>query len=106
MADELTAKTESRKHHSKRCFISCNAKLGDFNVFNGDDDTITQDYNVFMPNVRISGGVTIGNENLFGACTLVIQGLKIGNLIRLSPGSMLLTKPKDNGLYIGNPAKL
>lgn len=109
MADELTAKLGHGNIILRNCFISCDVEIGNFNVLNGDvvlgHDAIIQDYNVFMPNVRISGCVTIGNENLFGACSFVIQGLKIGNLIRLSPGGMLLTRPKDNGLYIGNPAK-
>lgn len=110
IADELTCKIGQGNIIQRNCFISCDVKLGNFNVLNGDvvlgHDTIAQDYNVFMSDVRISGAVTIGNENLFGASSFVIQGLKIGNLIRLSPGSMLLTKPKDNSLYIGNPAKL
>ena len=110
MADELTSEIGHGNIIQRNCFISCDAKLGNFNVLNGDvvfgHDVIAQDYNVFMPNVRISGGVIIGNENLFGACSFVIYGLKIGNLIKLSPGSMLLTKPKDNNTYLGNPAKL
>lgn len=110
MADELTSKMGHGNIIQKNCFLSCDAKIGNFNVLNGDvvfgHDAVAQDYNVFMPNTRISGCVTIGNENIFGACSFVIQDLKIGNLVRLSPGSMLLTKPKDGGLYIGNPAKL
>ena len=109
MADELTSEIGHGNIIQKDCFISCDVKLGNFNVLNGDvafgHDAMAQNYNVFMPNVRISGCVSIGNENLFGACSFVIQGLKIGNHIRVSPGSMLLTKTKDNGLYIGNPAK-
>ena len=64
------------------------------------------DCNAFMPNSKVSGGVNIGNENLIGACSFILQGLKIGNNVTLSPGSILLTKPKNGNIYIGNPAKL
>ncbi|MBO4871678.1 MAG: serine acetyltransferase [Muribaculaceae bacterium] len=110
IADEQTFRIGRGNIIQKNCFLSCDVTIGDFNVLNGDvvfgHDAVAQDYNVFMPNTRISGCVTIENENLFGACSFVIQGLKIGNLVRLSPGSMLLTKPKDGCVYMGNPAKL
>lgn len=90
--------------------ISCNITIGDFNIFNwrislGHDVNIGN-YNTFMPEVKISGEVIIGDENLFGAGSFVKQQLKIGNNITLSPLSSLLTKPKSNSLYIGNPAKI
>ena len=92
------------------CFMSCDNQIGNFNVLNGDvvfgHDAVAHDYNVFMPGVHVSGCVTIGSENLFGACSFVIQGLKIGDHVTLSPGSVLLTKPKDGSIYMGNPAKL
>ena len=91
-------------------WLSVNVKIGNFNVFNGYDvcghDVTIGDCNVFMPSIRVSGGVTIGNENLFGACSFVLQELTIGNNIKLSPGSMLLSKPKDGSVYMGNPAKI
>ena len=59
-----------------------------------------------MPSVRISGEVVIGDENLFGVSSIVVQQLKIGNEITLGPGGVLLHKPKDKSLYIGNPARL
>ena len=90
------------------CRFSVNVQIGDFNVFNSDDtfghETIVGNCNAFMPGVRVSGGVTIGNENLFGANSFIYQGLKVGNNVHLSPGSIMITKPKDGGTYIGNPA--
>ena len=61
-------------------------------------------FNAFMPGVRVSGEVTIGDENFFGVYAVVLQQLTIGNRIRLGAGSVLMTKPKDGYLYIGNPA--
>ena len=34
------------------------------------------------------------------------QQIKIGNEVRLGAGSVLMSKPKDGKLYIGNPAKI
>lgn len=92
------------------CWLSVNVEIGNFNVFNGSvvfgHEAKVGNCNAFMPNIRVSGGVTIGDENLFGSCSFILQGLKIGNHVTLSPGSILLTKPKDGMVYIGNPAKL
>lgn len=91
------------------CRISCDVKLGDFNILNGcislGHDVHVGNYNIFFPDVRISGETTIGNHNLFGAGSFVLQRIKIGNHIRLAPGSYLLRNAKDNYLYMGNPAK-
>ncbi|MBP3738241.1 MAG: acetyltransferase [Muribaculaceae bacterium] len=91
------------------CFASCDTVIGNFNVLNGSvvigHDARLGNYNVIMPNVRISGDVTIGELNLLGVSSTIIQRVKIGKGVRLSPGSVLLSKPKDDGLYIGNPAK-
>lgn len=92
------------------CSCTTNVRLGDFNVLNGrvnfGHDIFVGNFNTFMPGTTISGEVTIGNENLFGVNAIVIQCIKIGDSITLSPGSVLLKKPKNGGLYIGNPAKL
>ena len=59
-----------------------------------------------MYGVRISGEVTIGNDNFFGVGSIVLQQLSINNNVKLAAGSVLMTKPKDNSLYLGVPAKL
>ena len=90
------------------CTVTVDVKLGDFNILNGSvclgHDTHVGSYNMMMPGVRISGGVTIGDENFFGVYAVVLQQLTIGNRIRLGAGSILMMKPKDGYLYLGNPA--
>jgi len=90
------------------CSVTCDVSIGNFNVLNGfvnlGHDVTIGDFNVFMPGSRISGEVSIGTLNLIGADSFIKQQLKIGEGITLSPLSALLTKPKDNNLYIGNPA--
>ena len=90
------------------CTVTVDVKMGDFNILNGSvclgHDTQVGSYNMMMPGVRISGGVTIGDENFFGVYAVVLQQLTIGNRIRLGAGSILMMKPKDGHLYLGNPA--
>lgn len=93
----------------RQCTFSCNVHLGDFNALNSGTglghDVKIGSFNSFMPIVRISGGVTIGDGNFFGVSSVVLQHIKIGSNVRLSAGSVLMTKPKDGFLYMGNPAK-
>lgn len=91
------------------CFISCNVKVGDFNLFNGyipiGHDTEIGNYNVVMPSCNISGGVKMGDCNFLGVQSVVLQYIKIGNETRVGANSVIMRKTKDGYLYIGNPAK-
>lgn len=91
------------------CFISCNVKVGNFNLFNGyipiGHDAVIGDYNVVMPSCNISGGVTLGVCNFLGVQSVVLQYVKIGNNTRIGANSVIMRKTKDGFLYIGNPAK-
>lgn len=90
--------------------VTTNVGIGNFNILNGHviigHDVRIGDFNLFMPGVYISGEARIGDLNLFGASSFVKQQLKVGTGVTLSPLSALLTKPKDNSVYIGNPAKI
>lgn len=92
-----------------RCLVSCNVKIGNFNIFNGyipvGHDTLIGDYNVVMPSVNISGGVCIGDCNFFGVQSVVLQYVHIGNNVRVGANSVIMRHTKDNNLYMGNPAK-
>jgi acetyltransferase-like isoleucine patch superfamily enzyme len=56
--------------------------------------------------VRISGEIVIGDTNFFGARSLVLQGLKIGNNTRIGTGSIIMRNTKNGMTYFGNPAKI
>lgn len=92
------------------CAVSCDVTIGNFNILNADivmgHDVKVGDYNVIMPDIRISGEVTIGNENLIGVGSIILQQISVGNSVHIGAGAVLMTKPKDGGTYIGNPAKL
>lgn len=91
------------------CTATVNVSIGNFNLLNGSvvfgHDDVVGDYNVFMPDSRISGEVKIGNGNLFGAGSIVIQRTRVGSGISLGAGSVLMTRPRDGKTYIGVPAK-
>lgn len=91
-----------------KCVVSCNVKIGDFNLFNigvgiGHDASFGN-YNVLMPNVNVSGGVETGDCNLFGVKSTVLQYLKVGSNTKIGANSLLMRKAKDDGLYFGIPA--
>lgn len=91
-----------------RCLLSCNVKIGNFNIFNGyipiGHDTSIGSYNVIMPSVNISGEVVIGDCNFMGVSSAILQQIKMGHNVRVGAGSVIIRKTKDNTLYVGNPA--
>ena len=95
---------------TRDCYVTLDVTIGDFNILNGSvvfgHDVQVGNYNAFMPNVMISGAVTIGSGNLFGLCSIVIQQLRIGNNTTIGAGAVLMTKPKEGGVYLGNPATI
>lgn len=109
IADEKTFKIGKGNIIQRDCKVSCDVTLGDFNVLNGNTaighDVVVGSYNTFMPAARISGEVKIGDCNFLGVGCIVLQQIKMGSGVRLGAGSVLMTKPKDNQLYMGNPAK-
>lgn len=109
MADESTFCLGQGNIITGQCAVTTSVIIGNFNLFNGSvvlgHDVKIGNCNVFMPATRISGEVTIANECLFGAGCFVKQQLYIPDRVTLSPLSPLLTKPKADSLYMGNPAK-
>lgn len=92
------------------CSVSTNISIGNFNLLNGwvkmGHDVNIGNFNVLMPGVTVSGNVRVGETNLLGGGCFIKEKIQIGNEVTISPLSALLTKPKDNSLYMGNPAKL
>jgi len=92
------------------CLISCNVKIGSYNIFNGfvavGHDTTIDNFNSFMPAVKISGEVTVGDRNFFGVGSLVLQQIKIGNDTTIGANSLIIRKTKDGLTYVGSPATI
>ncbi|MFZ4435681.1 MAG: acetyltransferase [Flavobacterium psychrophilum] len=91
------------------CTISVDVTIGNFNQMNSlsslGHDVVMGSFNVLMPLTRVSGEVQIGSYNIFGLNTLILQQIKIGKNVRTGPGAVMMTKPRDGMLYMGNPAK-
>jgi len=91
------------------CRISCNVRIGDFNIINSlsslGHDVCLGDRNVLNPQVRISGNSSVGDGNFFGVNSIIIQGIKIGNNTRVGVSSVVIRNTQDGHLYFGNPAK-
>ncbi len=108
-ADPLTFKMGRGNVVVRGCSFSVDVTIGDFNQFNSlsalAHDVKVGSFNVFMPLTRVSGEVKIGSNNFFAINTIILQQIKIGNNVRTGPGAILITKPKDGQLYMGNPAK-
>jgi sugar O-acyltransferase (sialic acid O-acetyltransferase NeuD family) len=108
-ADPISLKMGQGNVVVRGCSFSVDVSVGDFNQFNSISalahDVVVGSYNVFMPLTRVSGEAQIGNSNVFGLNTLILQGIKIGNRVRTGPGAVLMTKPKEGNLYMGNPAR-
>ena len=108
--DEATVQMGKGNVICPNSLISCNVKMGDFNMLNvytqmGHESELGS-FNVIMPSTNISGGVIIGEANLFGVKSTVLQYKKVGNEVVLSPGSVLSRSAKDGKIYLGNPAKV
>jgi acetyltransferase-like isoleucine patch superfamily enzyme len=58
-----------------------------------------------MPLSRISGGAIIGDLNLFGIGSVILQNVKVGNNTRFSAGCYVIRNTTNGMLYSGNPAK-
>lgn len=69
------------------CSFSVDFTVGDFNQFNSisalAQNVVVGSYNVFIPLTRVSGEPRIGNGNFFGLNALILQGLKIGDRVRV-----------------------
>lgn len=86
-----------------------NVHFGDFNIVVNDGvfghDDVIGNYNVFYPDARVSGHVICGDCNMFGVRSTVLQGLKIGNNVKLAAGCLLMNNAQDGFTYRGNPAR-
>lgn len=63
-------------------------------------------YNSFANGCCIEGSCVIGDYNTFGAGVIVQRKVKIGSGNIFGSGCVVTKDVGDNGVYIGNPAKL
>ena len=63
-------------------------------------------YNIFNPGVNVSGGISIGNRNLFGTNSTIVQYLQIGSNNTISAASFVSKDIDNNLILVGNPARV
>ncbi|MDD2228291.1 MAG: UDP-3-O-(3-hydroxymyristoyl)glucosamine N-acyltransferase [Candidatus Cloacimonetes bacterium] len=73
------------------CYVAHNAKLGRDNVIIGHS--------------MICGSVIVGNGCWFGANTVIIDRISIGNNVFTGMGSVVVASQPDNARVMGNPAR-
>lgn len=75
-----------------RCDIGHDSRIGDFCSI--------------MPNVNISGSVTIGERTMVGVQSAVIQGVKVGSRVTVGMGSRVMSDVPDDCTVMGYPARI
>ena len=63
-------------------------------------------HNYIAAKCLIAGNCKIENLCFIGNGSILIDGLVISNETQIVAGSVVLRKTKENGVYLGNPAKL
>ena len=90
------------------CQLSCNIKIGDFNIFNCrvniGHDTQIGNFNSVMTDAKIAGSCVVGDYNYIGVNAVILQGLNVGNNTTVAAGSVIMRRTKDGYTYIGVPA--
>lgn len=89
--------------------ITDNVKLGNFNLINRavniGHDTIIKSNVVINPMACISGNVTILDDSLIGASSVLMQNIKIGKNVKIGIGSIIIKDIASNKTMIGNAAR-
>lgn len=78
-------------------FINCGSQIG--------HDVSIGNYTTIMASVNIGGGAIIGNNVTIGTGAVILPRVKIADNIIIGAGSVVFRNVKNEGTYIGNPAK-
>lgn len=89
-------------------FVGPAVKIGKMNLFNvgtglGHDAEVGS-FNMINGHVAINGFSKIGDRNILGTQAALLPYASLGSNCKLSPGSIVYKKIKDNSLATGNPA--
>lgn len=90
--------------------LTVNTKVEENVILNLDctvgHDAIIRRYTTVLPNVNISGKVTIGECCNIGTGSAIIQEITIGDNVTLGAGSVVVHDLPDNCTAVGVPAKV
>lgn len=90
--------------------LTVNTKVEENVILNLDctvgHDAIIRRYTTVLPNVNISGKVTIGECCNIGTGSAIIQEITIGDNVTLGAGSVVVRDLPDNCTAVGVPARV
>lgn len=90
--------------------LTVNTKIEENVILNLDctvgHDAIIRRYTTVLPNVNISGKVTIGECCNIGTGSAIIQEITIGDNVTLGAGSVVVHDLPDNCTAVGVPARV
>jgi acetyltransferase-like isoleucine patch superfamily enzyme len=92
-----------------RCFVGCNARLGDRvfalsgSVINHDD--VLEDGVCLCSNATLAGGVTVGRDAYLGQACTVRQFTRIGARSLVGMGAVVIADVAPDTVVAGNPAR-
>ena len=85
-------------------------QLGDDVHLTNDIRFITHDGGTLLfrdsvPDLEITKPITVGNRVYIGVNTILLPGVTIGDNVIIGAGSVVTKDLKSNGVYAGNPAR-
>ncbi|PAF45168.1 hypothetical protein [Helicobacter sp. 11S02596-1] len=90
--------------------LAYNARLGNANLINSGcaigHDSVIGNYNVIGSFSGFGGFSSLGDGNYLGTRITLLPKAKVGNNNKISAGSIVFRRLKDNVLAFGNPAEV
>ena len=92
------------------CVVTTQIRLGRHNIVNINStlghDCVFGDYCTVAPIVAVSGNVTLEDGVEVGTGASLRQGIRLGKGSMVGMGAVVTKDVEENGLVVGNPAKL
>jgi sugar O-acyltransferase (sialic acid O-acetyltransferase NeuD family) len=71
-----------------------------------EHECVVEDYTHVAPGAVLAGNVKIGKNCFIGANAVIKQGISIADNVIIGAGAVVLKDIEENGIWVGNPAKL
>lgn len=85
-------------HIKKHCIINLDCTIG--------HEAILEDYITVLPSANISGNVKISKFSTLGTGVKIIQGITIGENVMIGAGSVIIRDIENDCTVVGNPGKV
>lgn len=90
--------------------LTVNIKVGKHVIINLDctigHDAIIEDYATILPSVNLSGNTVTKKYTIIGTGTKVIQGVTIGENVIVGAGTVVIREIENSVTAVGNPARI